>query len=235
MIYNVPYFQPVSPDTCWYAAAQMIFAFRGEQIPLPSGPNKSLPSDPQAFADLARQLGMLPVPTQSYPYTPQTLEAILSQYGPLWVPIFSFELPNAPGTWAGHVVVLIGVENDTVCFNNPASRGPSNRGYRIRTIQEFNGVVVPYRPMLYLPKRSGPPDRRIIIKPRDTLSDIAKREYGQWQLWPLIYDRNKNRVGADPNRIYPGMELLLAPLQRYSPREIHEARQRAGSWKFCGP
>jgi hypothetical protein len=87
--------------------------FQGRGDALAYTPNHSLPSDLQAFADLARELGMLPVPPQSYPYTSQTLEALLKQYGPLWVPT-SFEPQNACGAYAGHVVVLVGVENDTV-------------------------------------------------------------------------------------------------------------------------
>jgi nucleoid-associated protein YgaU len=42
----------------------------------------------------------------------------------------------------------------------------------------------------------------------DSLSKIAKREYGDAQQWPRIYEANRNLV-KDPDRIYPGQQLRI--------------------------
>jgi len=41
--YNVPYFEQAGPETCWYAAARMIFAFSREEMPLVYTPNFLIP------------------------------------------------------------------------------------------------------------------------------------------------------------------------------------------------
>jgi hypothetical protein len=66
---------------------------------------------------------------------------------------------------------------------------------------------------------------------KSTLSGIAKAQYGDWNLWPLIFDLNKEKIGPNPNRIKPGMKLLLLPIERYAPAELADARKRAPSWK----
>ena len=66
---------------------------------------------------------------------------------------------------------------------------------------------------------------------RSTLSGIARAQYGDFNLWPLIFDLNKEKIGSNPNRIKPGMKLLLLPLQRYTAAELAEARGRAPSWR----
>jgi hypothetical protein len=64
-----------------------------------------------------------------------------------------------------------------------------------------------------------------------SLSGIAKAQYGDFNLWPLIYDLNKDKIGPNPNRLKPGTKLLLLPLQRYTATELAEARHRAPSWR----
>ncbi len=71
---------------------------------------------------------------------------------------------------------------------------------------------------------AGDPDR-------STLSGIAKKEYGDWQLWPLIYDLNMEKIGRNPNLVQPGMSLLVLPAGTYSPQEQAQARSRASSWR----
>ena len=44
--------------------------------------------------------------------------------------------------------------------------------------------------------------------PRETLRSISEREYGDESKWEIIFQKNKWRFdGADPNTIYPGMDL----------------------------
>ena len=44
----------------------------------------------------------------------------------------------------------------------------------------------------------------------DSLSKIAKREYGNANDWKLIFEANQD-VLKDPNKIYPGQKLKLPP------------------------
>lgn len=66
---------------------------------------------------------------------------------------------------------------------------------------------------------------------RSTLSGIAKAQYGDFSLWPLIFDLNKEKIGPNPNRLRPGTKLLLLPIQRYTAAEVAEARRRAPTWR----
>jgi hypothetical protein len=71
---------------------------------------------------------------------------------------------------------------------------------------------------------SGNPDK-------STLSGIAKAQYGDFNLWPLIYDLNREKIGANPNRLKPGTKLLLLPLERYNAAELAAARKRGPTWR----
>jgi nucleoid-associated protein YgaU len=44
----------------------------------------------------------------------------------------------------------------------------------------------------------------------DSLSKIAKREYGDAKLWPRIFEANKDLL-KDPNKIFPGQKLKIPP------------------------
>ena len=44
----------------------------------------------------------------------------------------------------------------------------------------------------------------------DTLSKIAKREYGDANAWPRIFEANKDLL-KDPNKIFPGQKLKIPP------------------------
>lgn len=80
------------------------------------------------------------------------------------------------------------------------------------------------------PKPSGAV-KSVIVKPGDSLSGIARAEYGDVDLWPLLYDLNKAKVGANPNLIPPGLSLSVAPLSSYTAEQISDAKRRAPSWK----
>jgi hypothetical protein len=66
---------------------------------------------------------------------------------------------------------------------------------------------------------------------KSTLSGIAKAEYGSFDLWPLIYDLNQDKIGPNPNRLKSGTPLLVLPLSAYDDKEVASARRRAPSWK----
>jgi hypothetical protein len=48
-----------------------------------------------------------------------------------------------------------------------------------------------------------------IVQPGDYLRRIAKRFYGNENLWQRIYDANQQVIGNDPNLILPGQRLVI--------------------------
>jgi nucleoid-associated protein YgaU len=50
--------------------------------------------------------------------------------------------------------------------------------------------------------------RTYVVVKGDTLSGIAKREYGNANKWRTIYEANKGVI-KDPDLIYPGQELKI--------------------------
>ncbi|HSF14928.1 MAG TPA: LysM peptidoglycan-binding domain-containing protein [Vicinamibacteria bacterium] len=50
--------------------------------------------------------------------------------------------------------------------------------------------------------------RTYVVVSGDSLSKIAKREYGDAQKWTKIYEANRNLI-KDPDLIYPGQELQI--------------------------
>jgi nucleoid-associated protein YgaU len=53
-----------------------------------------------------------------------------------------------------------------------------------------------------------PPVRTYTIKKGDTLSAIAKREYGKAQEWHAIFEANRDII-KDPDKIFPGQTIKL--------------------------
>jgi nucleoid-associated protein YgaU len=51
-------------------------------------------------------------------------------------------------------------------------------------------------------------EKTYIVVEGDSLSKIAKREYGDANKWRTIYEANKDLVN-NPDLIYPGQELKL--------------------------
>ena len=50
--------------------------------------------------------------------------------------------------------------------------------------------------------------RTYTVKQGDSLSKIAKREYGDAQLWPRIFEANRDTI-QNPDLIHPGQMLRL--------------------------
>lgn len=50
--------------------------------------------------------------------------------------------------------------------------------------------------------------RTYTVKAGDSLSKIAKREYGDAQQWHKIYEANRDKI-KDPDLIYPGQTFTL--------------------------
>lgn len=52
--------------------------------------------------------------------------------------------------------------------------------------------------------------RIYVVKSGDSLSKIAKREYGDAGAWNAIFEANKDQI-KDPNLIHPGQKLKIPP------------------------
>lgn len=57
---------------------------------------------------------------------------------------------------------------------------------------------------------SSTAERTYVVVSGDSLSKIAKREYGNANDWPRIFEANKD-ILKDPNKIYPGQKLKIPP------------------------
>ncbi len=49
-----------------------------------------------------------------------------------------------------------------------------------------------------------------VVQKGDSLSKIAKREYGNANLWPQIYEANRDKIN-NPDLIYPDQKLVIPP------------------------
>lgn len=101
------------------------------------------------------------------------------------------------------------VEKDFANFLKQRGKTPP---LRVQDVQCQGGKIVP-------------------VRHGDTLSGIAMAEYRSWELWPLIYDLNKDKIGRDPNRLHLGLRLLVLPLRTYTQQEVAAAKRRAPSWR----
>ncbi len=55
---------------------------------------------------------------------------------------------------------------------------------------------------------AGSAEKLYVVKKGDSLSLIAKREYGDANKWRRIFDANKDKI-KDPDLIHPGQELKI--------------------------
>jgi nucleoid-associated protein YgaU len=53
-------------------------------------------------------------------------------------------------------------------------------------------------------------ERHYTVVAGDSLSKIAKREYGDAQKWRAIFEANRDKI-KDPDLIHPGQKLTLPP------------------------
>lgn len=91
------------------------------------------------------------------------------------------------------------------------------------------------------PVESGEPEMVVETQPSDEpvydyvsttryLTTIAKEHYGNYNLWPYIYEENQSRLGH-PDRIKPGTRVVVPPLAKYGvnpedPSAIAEAKRK---------
>jgi len=61
----------------------------------------------------------------------------------------------------------------------------------------------------------------------DSLSALAKAYYNDSDLWPIIFDRNRDAIGSNADRIKVGQSLLIPAKQKLTPEQIKQAKQTA--------
>ncbi len=86
---------------------------------------------------------------------------------------------------------------------------------------EYDDDIAPTRP-------SDEPVYDTITKTR-YLTTMAKEHYGNYNLWPYIYEENKSMLGH-PDRIRPGTRIVIPPLSKYgvnpnNEEDIKKAKQ----------
>jgi len=54
-----------------------------------------------------------------------------------------------------------------------------------------------------------PVPKTYTVKPGDSLWKIAKLQLGSGSKWESVYEANRETVGPDPNKIFPGQKLVL--------------------------
>jgi nucleoid-associated protein YgaU len=92
--------------------------------------------------------------------------------------------------------------------NNEESRlmGPSDKDARRADFSDVQGGSSSTAP----PARPLEQARSYTVAAGDSLSKIAKREYGDANKWPAIFEANRDKI-KDPDRIHPGQVLTLPP------------------------
>lgn len=115
----VPVVAQPSQNTCWYASSLMVWYYwqgithrQGPMNTLGKHYSKDLPIKAVDFVELASKVGMKKVSNRYPNYTAPILRGLLKRYGPIW----------AAGMWygVGHIIVLTGVSDETIYFNDPA-------------------------------------------------------------------------------------------------------------------
>ena len=65
-----------------------------------------------------------------------------------------------------------------------------------------------------------------IVQPGDTLERIAEKWLGVASEWPYLYEANRSRI-KDPNRIQPGLKLVIPPRREKPAQPEKRVRGRA--------
>lgn len=73
--------------------------------------------------------------------------------------------------------------------------------------------------------------KTVVVASGDSLSSLAASCYGTVEYWPLLWDANRDKVGPNPNRIGPGMQLSVPPLSSFTPAQLADARRRFPTWR----
>ena len=119
MLLNVPVAAQAKDNSCWNAAGYMLWLYSqqktGRQGPMAThfeayAIADTTPLDYSQFKHFAKQVGLKSLPKKDT-HLSKDLLSYLQSYGPIW----------CAGTWfgVGHAIVLTGVSESTIFFNDP--------------------------------------------------------------------------------------------------------------------
>ncbi len=102
--------------------------------------------------------------------------------------------------------------------------------------QTAQAVQAPAATPAPAPEHESKPEPKAVVKdtvrPGYLLNDLAKKHYGNKCFWVYIYEENKAKI-ANPNRVGPGLVLVIPPAEKYginasSQASIKAANEKAG-------
>ena len=101
---------------------------------------------------------------------------------------------------------------DKILGKKPAKPSPSFSDVR------SGGSSTAPPPMAPAPAPTTPPvSRTYTVVSGDSLSKIARKEYGDGNRWRVIFEANRDKI-KNPDLIHPGQVLIIPPLPEGGPR-----------------
>jgi hypothetical protein len=70
-------------------------------------------------------------------------------------------------------------------------------------------------------------DTTHVVVTGDSLSAIAKTYYNDMDLWPILFARNHDIIGSDPDKIKVGQSLAVPSQEKLTPDQIKQAKEQA--------
>lgn len=151
ILYDVPLEAQQKSDTCWHASAFMIWRY-WQGVSERQGPMHSLGNQWQnnstislgkGSIELAKRVGLHDATTIKS-HTSSTLHQILKSKGPIW----------CAGKWFGfgHVIVLTGINGNTVYFNDPdggRKKWGSVGWFNLKAYSQYAGYMLAKDPKAY--------------------------------------------------------------------------------------
>lgn len=115
------------------------------------------------------------------------------------------------GGWVEHGIEQIRKRNHSIVLMHDIHATTANNLSRfIEQIQALGDVSFESPATLAIPPVSQP--NMYVVVRGDTLARIAKEFYGDFAKFPLIFEANKS-VLEHPDKIYPGLVLVIPPLK----------------------
>lgn len=105
-------------------------------------------------------------------------------------------------------------------YTSPAPQAQPTHSIQAPSSSNHAGMAYNTQSRGTMPHSQNNLPNNYVVQPQDTLSGISGKDYiyGDWKLWPLIYDANRYQV-KDPDLIHPGQNLGI-------PRDSNNTQQQ---------